>query len=477
MRCINTGRKCDGYNYAEKTGSKGGRFGTTSPSRQSAALPALPRFDDSRQKEFFGFFVSCTSSASSLYFGADFWSRRVLQFSLSEPSIRYALCSLSALHRMSTVSTLPRMAPTEFKRYALLQYNHAVKCTRDLLAESSDGSEDKVIKGLVACVLFVCYENFIGNYKIAQMHLQNGLQIIAKERLKQRPFAVPEDISQAFRRLDLQAMSFADSMAPYPYHLCNDPNFVPTNNSFVSIEGAMAQVLHIFRWIFRTAATWEPNPIPSEDLNSAYAALEHWDLEMESFLVFQNTKMTEELRRRIALLKMYQITSTILIATGVYGQEVLHDEHLPKYERVVALGEELLVHEENPGSTPNNQFFSFDIGVITPLFFTAIKCRDPQVRRRAIKLLASNHLQEGSWKSVGASKVAQFVMGIEEDGLGVGFGQHQVSETARVHLVKVATNVERCEIRLTCLLRSTIDSMSWYTREGQIFYGDDFSGT
>jgi hypothetical protein len=359
------------------------------------------------------------------------------------------------------------MTPIDFKKYSLQQYNHAVRCTKDLLAESSDGSEDKVIKGLVACVLFVCYENFIGNYKIAQMHLQNGLQIIAKEQFKQRSFAIPEDISQVFERLDLQAMAFADSMAPYPYHLRNDPStFALALQPVVSLEGAMAEVLHICRWIFQTAASWEPNPIPAEDLSSAYATLEQLDLEIERSSILAESKATDERRRRVILLKIYQMTTSIMIATEVYGQQTLHDDHLSEYEQVVALGEELLKSSTLSGSP----FFSFDIGVITPLFFTAIKCRDPQVRRCAVKLLASKDLQEGSLKALCASKIAEFVINIEEEGLRAGFGQRQVSETARVHLVKVATDTERSEIHLSCLLRSNIDNMSWYTREGQISY-------
>jgi len=59
----------------------------------------------------------------------------------------------------------------------------------------------------------MCYEKFISNYKTAQMHLQNCLQIISNDRFKQQSHAIPEDISQVVERLDLQAMSFADSIS------------------------------------------------------------------------------------------------------------------------------------------------------------------------------------------------------------------------------------------------------------------------
>jgi len=68
----------------------------------------------------------------------------------------------------------------EFQRYSLKQYTSAVKHTHMLLAQSAYGGKNVVIKGLVACILFICYENLLANFTMAQMHLQNGLKILAK---------------------------------------------------------------------------------------------------------------------------------------------------------------------------------------------------------------------------------------------------------------------------------------------------------
>jgi len=163
-------------------------------------------------------FVLYTTDASSVYFGANFWSRRVLQLSLSDPAIRYALCSLSALHRMSLAPNFPTFSnpgytTAELQDYSLRQYNHAIRSTQRLSAESSDGSEENLVKGLVACALFVCYETFAGNLQVSYMHLQNGLRIIARES---RHSHVPKDILQVFKRLELQAVSFGDTRVPDP---------------------------------------------------------------------------------------------------------------------------------------------------------------------------------------------------------------------------------------------------------------------
>jgi hypothetical protein len=197
IRCQKSGRKCDRYTRTQDTPLP--RKNTHSPSPPTA-LPALPNFDNCRQREFFAFFVSCVSNGSSLYIGGEFWARHVLQLSISEAAVRYDLCSLSALRRMTTVSALASASSTAtgLRSYALEQYNHAIKCTQTLLVESSDGSQDRLVKVLVACALFVCYENFTGTSRTAQMHLQNGLRIIAKERSEQRHSRIPKDIIQLF---------------------------------------------------------------------------------------------------------------------------------------------------------------------------------------------------------------------------------------------------------------------------------------
>ncbi|CZR62086.1 uncharacterized protein PAC_11983 [Phialocephala subalpina] len=163
-RCTSTGRKCDGYTNmpVSRSGSRSVSPNKGMASSHSSLDPSqkirLPTFDDAKQLQSFEFFINSTCTVSPVYYGADFWSTRVLQLSLSEPAIRYALCSLSTLHR-SVKAAAPngiRVIDDENKTYSLQQYTNAVNHTQKLLAESSSGSEEMVIKGLVACILFVC---------------------------------------------------------------------------------------------------------------------------------------------------------------------------------------------------------------------------------------------------------------------------------------------------------------------------------
>ena len=299
------------------------------------------------------------------------------------------------------------------------------------------------------------------------MHLQNGLRIIAKERSKQRHSRIPKDIIQLFKRLDLQAMTFGDSKVPYPDNLNKEPMelFAISPTSCRSVEDSMDIVLNLCRWLFREAAISDSCPVPPEDINSAIEVLEQGNI--EHFITAQNTKTKGQSQRPLALFKMYQIIMSIILATQIHRRETLHDNHLHKYKQVLALGEGLLLDGQVSFGT---NFFCFDIGLIFPLFWVAIKCRDSRTRWRAVELLRSMHHQEGTWKSINAAAVAEFVIRLEEEGLPPGVSQEQIPEDARVQLASQAADFEKGEIRLSCMMKSSLEGGSWYTREVVIPY-------
>ncbi|KAL3424261.1 C6 zinc finger domain protein [Phlyctema vagabunda] len=463
QRCRKDGRKCDGY----KTTQNRPLNRTPEPEKRAAlsALPTLPDFEGSRQRDLFAFYVSCISDASSLYFGVGFWGRCVLQLSLSEAAIRYALCSLSALQRSTTISdpATQHCSRLELRTCALQQYNHAVRHTRRLLSESSDGSTDKLVKGLVACALFVCYESFTGNHELSHMHLENGLRIIAREYRRQRHTAIPKEIVQVFRRLDLQVKSIGNAKVSHPNDGCAEPielvSTVPP--SFTSFEDSLDVIHQLVAWILQKPAHTAPCPISPADSAAANKFLADWYRGIED-ISRDLDSAPANLQRSVALLKMHQIIMTVIVDVVLHRRETLHNAYLDRYEQIVALADALICDVQRSGS---GNFFCFDIGVILPLFWVGTKCRESGVRRRAIALLASMSHQEGIWKSGTAARVAQVIVDVEEEGLPPGVHQEDVPETARVHWVATIEDDEKGVCYATCLLRSDVDEVSWYTRE------------
>jgi hypothetical protein len=55
-----------------------------------------------------------------------------------------------------------------------------------------------------------------------------------------------------------------------------------------------------------------------------------------------------------------------------------------------------------------------DMGWITPLFFTALLCRNHRIRHQAVRLLESAPHKEGIWDGLLAARVAEQVIALEE---------------------------------------------------------------
>ena len=51
--------------------------------------------------------------------------------------------------------------------------------------------------------------------------------------------------------------------------------------------------------------------------------------------------------------------------------------------------------------------FVYDLQTVMPLCFTAKKCRDPEVRGKAIRFLRERLRREGFWDSVVAARVCE----------------------------------------------------------------------
>jgi hypothetical protein len=89
-------------------------------------------------------------------------------------------------------------------------------------------------------------------------------------------------------------------------------------------------------------------------------------------------------------------------------------ERLAYLYYLITLEREVLEHlsQKRP---PRMATFSFDRGVVAPLFTEATKCREPTVRRKALGLLQQYSRREGIWDSCVAFGVATWFMNKEEE--------------------------------------------------------------
>lgn len=104
------------------------------------------------------------------------------------------------------------------------------------------------------------------------------------------------------------------------------------------------------------------------------------------------------------------------------------DSYHAEFEELVHHAEQVTRNKEGRMATP--QPMSFVINILGPLFYTALKCRHPKIRRRALEMLPMAPRREGLWNAHHAYTTAKRVIELEEQCLN---SQGLPDESSRLH--------------------------------------------
>lgn len=217
-RCTSTGRKCDGYGEV-KTVS----LVESPPATINAGL-VLDVSSDPLERRTFDFFRSKTVAGISGYFHDAVWERTVLQVSHSEPTIRFAVNALGALHeeillrREGRVQGLPIGAECRTS-FPMKQYTKAIQGLQRLL-ESDQVPLDLV---LLCSMVFMHFEALHQSFLPALVHLENAIRLL-KARQASCGKKVDEGIVQSIMRMDVQGSVYLGMRIPgLPYYQMESP--------------------------------------------------------------------------------------------------------------------------------------------------------------------------------------------------------------------------------------------------------------
>lgn len=338
---------------------------------------------------------------------SEFWNQTVLQFCEASPAVLHAVLGLSALHENLLNET--RSDTTQIGDLVFLkQYNKSIK----FLQSSHENLE--VSSTLICCVLFICLENFSGNYDKSLAHLQSGLSILENWRKKDlkspSEFRVRENLTQIFRRLDMQATTFMDSRQPlinattFGDHLSEDDT--PTPTSFSSLQQAQEGLDRIgirLVYVLTLKSPAKESAARTLLLQGLAARLASWKKAFDGFSEQESQRMdTKDLRLSVMLGLHFQ---TALLMLELRANPVLHEEETDiKFMRIINLSRSLI--QSGPSLKPS---YASEMGIIAPLYFTSMNA-SPHLRRQAIDLLRTVKGKEGPWDPRTTSRIAEEVM-------------------------------------------------------------------
>jgi hypothetical protein len=147
-----------------------------------------------------------------------------------------------------------------------------------------------------------------------------------------------------------------------------------------------------------------------------------WYRLFQLFVNENQAKFTPKDSLGAILLEIHSNSLSVMLDTALDKSKTFRNTSAPRFLRIVTLVESLL--------SPQNQFlssfitppsrlphYSFDLGVIGPLFYTAVKCWDPTVRSKALSLLRHPNIphREGMYNATMTAAIAQRVAVMEEN--------------------------------------------------------------
>lgn len=469
QKCRSTGRRCDGYQPRPKATisdetrdlvSRDLPLNIVRPTLWNGTTEELRGFDYFRIQTSEDLAYSLNASLQEL----------VLQTSYHFDAIKHGAIALGWLGMLIRVNSgysrpwhnhRPALCRYEFPR---TQYYKAMETLRKDLARNH---KDAVNTTLISCFLFIIFEFLQGNDQIAIAHLRSGLNILRKQFFP--PDAKPDgptfdklvgkldpmqsEIARIFHILDAQATMWKELRTSQATTRVLKPNddctalstsFQPYSSLAEASEDLNGLVIGVQDFRARTSnvdLTSTVAPYLYSERDTLLDALEIHRRRLTSFVAGRTISADyPEDPQRINILRIKRKVTNIILATCLEpNKAAFYAQSMWQFWQIVSLATLILrpesdevrqrpqeaVTEDESGAPdqsrdhdhipPSNveetspslpYSYSLD-GLIQPLYFTAVNCRERATAERAVKLLEMEPWREGQWDSAQMAALAR----------------------------------------------------------------------
>ena len=440
--------------------------------------------DDDAERRIFGYMRERAIYDVSGYFESEFWDRLVLRVSHTEPAVRHALLGLSSLCETHEDASRGRgcaaAAGDEYAhvQFAMRQYNKAV----ELLTSSLSASKPQLEAILTSCLVLVWLEFMRNDLDAGLRHLRSGLKILDDFRQPGKSSALSSQLIDAslirlFERLELQATIYGRPSFDFvPKRGEKARSGVPA--SFSSLEQArlslhalLGSVFRFIRGISHPDAERHSGLEPLVDrlglseakCRSLLHQLRSWDEAVRHSPAATFRSPNARQPAAMCLLHIYHRPVTIALETLFSQSQMVYDGYDSCFEQILTLAEQLIHNSQHM-----QRIIFFDMGVMAPLFFVVLKCRNLALRRKALALLALAPCREGMWYRQDVIEYANWKIGIEERGRAGLPETEPLPEEARVWNERMTEVV--CDGQ-----QKTAISFQWRGPDGIVQYGEEIT--
>lgn len=229
------------------------------------------------------------------------------------------------------------------------------------------------------------------------------------------------------------------------------------------------EMLEIYTYHYRQHSTQVESdyvaPASTVLRDTSLSLLIQWSTALDEFLHKHSASLTDRERRGAAVLQLRKLECFAMLDTLRPedeldpGDNIQWDRYYSSFKQMVILGESIVqVSSSLPPSSPIS--FSLDLSIISAMFNVAALCRDPHIRRRAIRVLRTAAVQEGVWNSHFVANIAEKWIEIEEEGLGIVTSHEDVPASARLSHFLPVFDVDQPSALIYFSHSSTMDSMT-----------------
>jgi hypothetical protein len=427
------------------------------------------------------------------YFDREF-TRYIVQTASSGCTSQYALLALSTqleLFAQQAERRSNEMAPATLA-YSLHQYGKAIQSLHQQLAVDPHDSSAS-IDILVTAILLISYEILRGHDIAALIHLEGALAGLNSIRPRATRSGSPAlgYLTNIFMRLDLQSLSYLGDRVPstaeplVDWTLQPSPCLLPARNQDLVLQ--LRDSLLNFRYrafqFLRIKLTSLKAPIPTDETIPTLPGGRNKYEERERLLedlsewrrAFDQVPLDDtggdgnclpsNVHNECRVLYVLYFLELIRLST-CFEEETSYDRFAPEFAQIIALSSAVISAQDSARC----QLFTLEMGLIDPLYWTGLKCRNPFMRRQAAQLLRSCG-REGIWDGAIMACVANHVINVEEN-LAAG---------GRVRGVELQVNRNEASLWVMCYVPASpsrlkdqdLDSQRQWQKQGaKIFYGE-----
>lgn len=349
----------------------------------------------------------------------------------SRPAIRHLLLATSSLAESTLFET---GVPVEQNLVYRSHYTKAIQQT---------ASSSRVENVLMACLLFSCCEFLQGSIARGLGHIYSGIHIIhdwsISDKGSKEATIIIDSLTPIFLAYVDKAPTYGVGVGdrfPCNAQLANlvtpmvELPFVGRIDALHSAHFALDGISHHVARIAdgRRAASASSSPHEIEML------LIDWLVEFEKF---ENSLPAIRRKRYSTSIQLLRISHTMLSimmqASGGPNDESVYLDFEGQFAWIVGQFDCLalaLAKDPSRKFITGRDDIEHHFGYIAPLFFTAIKCRNPHIRSAAMGHLRHLKVAENNWTSCTAYQIARKVVEIENRHRGSNLSISPQSESS-----------------------------------------------